>query len=252
MPEEIDIACPGCSAVFGVPIELSGETAECAECGVIFEIPSLEAGSGNMESTDTGAIKGVEADGDTTNTVRLSRTGIGMIPQVKDSFTLGGAPSGGMMGSAPAQKKKKSAPRPSTPSAPPKPAAPPKKSMKKAKSPSTTAPTTTDQKPQKKIVLPAWAKIRLSKDEDVEGLQESESSAVPAAVVAAIIAAVAGGAGLMKDAVGGTMIAGIIVLIAAIAAFVVVMMMGKAKVAVILTSLRAVTIIGSKKIEVKK
>ena len=85
MPEEVDVACPSCNAVFSVPLEFCGETAQCAECDAIFEIPNPdEAGSDeNMTGTDTGPIKGAEADpGEATNTVRLSRTGIGMIPQV--------------------------------------------------------------------------------------------------------------------------------------------------------------------------
>ena len=119
MADEVDIECPGCGAVFGIPVELCGEMAQCAECDVIFEIPTLDEDEGDGEvSTDTGAIKGIEADGDATNTVRLSRTGIGMIPQIKDNFM-----SDFPVTSAPAPSKP-AAPRPSAPPPPPQPPLP--------------------------------------------------------------------------------------------------------------------------------
>ena len=126
MPEEIDVACPGGNAIFGVPLEFCGEMAECAECSTVFEIPIPEEDEETYASTDTGAIQGLESDGETTNTVRLSRTGIGMIPQVKDSFTFGetgsagsaGGGTGGFFGNSPTQKP---APAPA-PVAAPKPA----------------------------------------------------------------------------------------------------------------------------------
>ena len=99
MPQtEIDIACPGCNAVFSVPIELCGEMAECTECSAVFEIPLIDEVPPTLGS-DSGTIKGVFApappvttasnEEGATNTVKLSRTSIGMIPGLKDSFTLG-------------------------------------------------------------------------------------------------------------------------------------------------------------------
>jgi hypothetical protein len=99
MPQtEIDIACPGCNAVFSVPIELCGEMAECTECSAVFEIPLLDEVPPTLES-DSGAVKGVLApappvttasnEEGATNTVKLSRTSIGMIPGLKDSFIMG-------------------------------------------------------------------------------------------------------------------------------------------------------------------
>ena len=92
MAEEFDVSCPKCSMVFTVPRELCGEMAECSECATVFEIPFPEEVPA-IETTDTGAIKGIAAQPeevvDTTNTVKLSRTGIGMIPNLKESFEFG-------------------------------------------------------------------------------------------------------------------------------------------------------------------
>ncbi len=92
MAEEFDVSCPKCSMIFTVPRELCGEMAECSECATVFEIPFPEEVPA-IETTDTGAIKGIAAQPeevvDTTNTVKLSRTGIGMIPNLKESFEFG-------------------------------------------------------------------------------------------------------------------------------------------------------------------
>lgn len=122
---EFNVACPSCSAIFSVPVELAGEMAECAECGAVFEIPHppepepvIEgaAAEDSPEDTKTGPVTGVASDGEgVTNTVRLSRTSIGMIPQMKDSFQF----------DKPAEKKqvRPPAPKPSAAAAPPKPSA---------------------------------------------------------------------------------------------------------------------------------
>ncbi len=90
MSIEIEVSCPGCNAVFNVPSELSGEIAECSECATVFEIPKFEEVT-QIQGTETGAIKGkvTEESEGATNTVKLSRTSIGMIPSLKDSFTFG-------------------------------------------------------------------------------------------------------------------------------------------------------------------
>ncbi len=132
MPQtEIDIACPGCNAVFSVPIELCGEMAECTECSAVFEIPLIDEVPPTLAS-DSGTIKGVfapappvtTASGEegATNTVKLSRTSIGMIPGLKDSFTLGMNAPG-----KPVSTPSFSAPPPKQPEAPVfrQPAAPP-------------------------------------------------------------------------------------------------------------------------------
>ncbi len=118
MPSEIEVSCPGCNAVFSVPVELSGEAAECSECAAIFEIPRLEERPDAID-TDTGVIKGVAPATDytstATNTVKLSRSSIGMIPTLKDSFTFGNKAPGVGLGIQP--------PPSSPPPPPPQPSA---------------------------------------------------------------------------------------------------------------------------------
>jgi hypothetical protein len=249
MADEVDIECPGCNAVFGVPVELCGEMAQCAECETVFEIPSLdeEGADGNLTSTDTGAIKGIEADGDATNTVRLSRTGIGMIPQIKDDFTLGAPPSSAKPPpgpSAPAPPKKQF-----TKHSPAKPATPPSSSREtRAAAPPPEAPS----KPAKKIPVPAWTKVRLKKGEDVYGVREVSKSPMGAAVVAFIFALCAGGAGIaLKDNMA---MAAVGVVASAAIGFIVVFLISKsgAKKALVLTSQRAVCVVGGERLEVKK
>ena len=258
MPEEVDVACPGCNAVFSVPVEFCGEMAQCAECEVVFEIPKPEnAADGNLTSTDTGAIKGVEADGDeATNTVRLSRTGIGMIPQVKDSFTFGATDL-----AAPKPAARKQPPRPAaTPSVPPppaKPAAPsapatPGSGAKQFSSPPTVAEPSASQSKKEKIIVPAWTKIRMKKDEEVVGLRESTVFPAGIAVVATIIAAVSGGAGIAL-AKNMAVAAAVVLVVSAVAvAAVFFMAKGTSKMALVLTSLRAICVLGKKRLEITR
>lgn len=86
-PENIQVVCPGCNSIFDLPIELGGQVGECTECGTVFEIPLIEkVSSGSVDKTETGSIKVEKAPEGTTNTVKLSRTSIGMVPSVKDNF----------------------------------------------------------------------------------------------------------------------------------------------------------------------
>lgn len=268
MPEEVDVACPGCNAIFGVPVEFCGETAECAECGTMFEIPTIDAQpEETMTNTETGAIKGVESDdgGEATNTVRLSRTGIGMIPQVKDSFQLGGPPATSSAPGKPSPAKsfkKPGAPKPpaaapSAPSAPapaPSPAPAPQAPGAPAAPAAAPAPSTeaTAQGAKQQIPLPPWTQIRMKKGEEVLGIRETSGSAVGAAVVAAIFAIAAGGAGIAL--VKNIPIAAGAVFGAAVIGFVVVLVMGKSssKRALVVTSQRAISIIGKDRMEVKQ
>jgi hypothetical protein len=253
MPEEVDVACPSCNAVFSVPLEFCGETAQCAECDTVFEIPLAEEGAeGQLLSTDTGAIK-TDADAEeATNTVRLSRTGIGMIPQVKDSFSFGGdAPAAPTP--APKPVKKPSLAKSPTPAAPPPatPAAPPSPNAEKFAPPEPKeAPAPTPK--QEKIMVPSWTKIRMKKDEEVLGLKEHSTSPIGMAIVAAIIAAVCGGAGM--GLANNTPVAAVLIVILAGASFAAVFFMAKgaSKAALILTSLRSICVIGSKRLEITK
>lgn len=88
--ETISISCPGCGAVFDVPTEMGGEVGECTECGTTFEIPLIEADEPtDLNTTDTGTIQVQESGvSETTNTVKLSRTSIGMIPNVQSNFKV--------------------------------------------------------------------------------------------------------------------------------------------------------------------
>ncbi|MFZ2655748.1 MAG: hypothetical protein WAX69_12525 [Victivallales bacterium] len=120
MPSEIEVSCPGCNAVFSVPMELSGEVAECSECAAVFEIPRIEERPDAID-TDTGAVKGVFANvapssdytSTATNTVKLSRSSIGMIPTLKDSFTFGQKAPGAGFGAPPPPSPQQQAPQPS-------------------------------------------------------------------------------------------------------------------------------------------
>jgi len=117
MPSEIEVSCPGCNAVFSVPVELSGEIAECTECAAVFEIPRLDEHPDAID-TDTGAIKGIfpaaapasDYTSTATNTVKLSRSSIGMIPTLKDSFTFGQKEPGTGFG-APQQPQQQQSPQ---------------------------------------------------------------------------------------------------------------------------------------------
>ena len=221
---------------------MCGEMAQCAECETVFEIPSLDEDDSedSFTSTDTGAIKGIEADGDATNTVRLSRTGIGMIPQIKDNFALGSPPS--------------------SPKPPPGPSAPPKKQFTKhapsappsaPQAPAAAAPAA-PAAPAKKVSLPAWTKVRLKKGEDVYGVREVSKSPMGAAIVAFIFALGAGGAGIvLKDNMA---MAAVGVVASAAIGFIIVFLISKsgAKKALVLTSQRAVCVVGGERLEVKK
>ena len=129
MADLISVSCPGCKAVFELPVELGGETGECTECGSIFKIPKVEEiSAGKVEKTETGSIKVGKASPDgATNTVKLSRASIGMVPEIKDAFNFGPVAS-------PAQSQ----PQPQAPKAPPR-GRPPQKSMAEAFKPPAAA-----------------------------------------------------------------------------------------------------------------
>lgn len=122
MPSIIRVSCPGCNIVFEVPPELAGQVGECTECGSTFLIPAPSQPAPAPEpppaavpeesvenapsapppepaytNTDTSASSdmaktamGIELDDDEgpTNTVKLSRSSIGMVPDVDDNFSV--------------------------------------------------------------------------------------------------------------------------------------------------------------------
>ena len=262
MPEEIDVACPGCNAIFGVPVSFCGQTAECAECGSMFEIPHLR--EKKLEDTSTGTIIGLESEEETTNTVRLSRTGIGMIPQIKDDYKLG---------TVPGQKKKpipnRPVPRPQAATRPPvanapkpppprnAPAPPPPKPQ--AASPSAVSPSTAQtvqdvpQQQNNVQAIPDWTNIRVKKGEEVVGVREANNSPAEIAVLVVLPLIIAGAAGLLSPKIS-TMVAAMIVGASCVITFIVALIMSKnnARKALIVTNQRAIAIIGKNRIEIKK
>jgi len=125
-------------------------------------------------------------------------------------------------------------------------------------------------KTQGKVTLPAWVAISMAKGEEVENITESKTSGIGMAVAAALFALIAGAAGFFKDqiakmvtdssakvtetsgmGVGDMTSLGIIALVAVIA-FILLMVMGKGKIALVMTSLRSVCVIGKKQLEIKK
>ena len=91
MADTINISCPNCETLFEVPEEMTGETVECTECGTAFEVVALEQPVEQdvaEEPDGEVAAPGGEQPG-STNTVKMSRTSIGMVPTVQDSYQLG-------------------------------------------------------------------------------------------------------------------------------------------------------------------
>lgn len=91
MAMEFKVSCPKCGETFSVSTDVCGELAECSECSSVFEIPfPAESDVETAEKKEFESVKGVEADVDKEkyNTVKLSRTGIGMIPKLKDTFEV--------------------------------------------------------------------------------------------------------------------------------------------------------------------
>lgn len=137
MSEEINISCPECDVSFCVPIEFCGETAECDACGKLFKIkdPRNEIVE-NLKNTDTGSVADDPIDIDTTNTLKLSRSGIGMMPDVNDGFQLGAPQVEDSTRTKPAATHK------------------------------------TRNSPEKTIECPEWVQINIKEKEKIIGLRE--------------------------------------------------------------------------------
>lgn len=93
MADTINISCPNCETPFEVPVEMIGETVECTECGAAFEIIEPETEEGMEESGAAGAetvemLQEEDEDSGSTHTVKMSRTSIGMVPTIEDSYNL--------------------------------------------------------------------------------------------------------------------------------------------------------------------
>lgn len=81
MAEEgvIQTVCPHCKTFFEVPPEMIGEVVECAECQQNFTVQPAEgtdAGDETVNAPETGS-----------NTVKMNRSSIGMMPELTDEAT---------------------------------------------------------------------------------------------------------------------------------------------------------------------
>ena len=91
MADTINISCPNCETLFEVPEEMIGEMVECTECGTAFEVVALEQSveQNTAEELDEQVAAPGGEQPESTNTVKMSRTSIGMVPTVQDSYQLG-------------------------------------------------------------------------------------------------------------------------------------------------------------------
>ena len=292
MPQiEIDVSCPGCSAVFSVPIELCGEMAECTECSAVFEIPKVSEVPPTL-NTDSGAIKGIAApaasvDNSTaaTNTVKLSRASIGMIPSIKDSFSIdlnaSGEPNSTPPFAATFKKPEASANKqpvittqspvfqtqtqsklafvkPVPPQPPPaKPIAPPAAASAHTTAtqysiPQQSTSSTQTSISQQQVALPPWTKIQLKQGEELQTCREIGRNPGLAAVLASLpvmLTVVA-----VFFAKTQFMLAVVLVIVLWIVTFLVAFLMAKdsSKSAIVITNQRTICIVGKDRIELKK
>jgi len=103
---DIKVYCSHCNTEYEVPEEYLGQIAECGQCSKNFEV-MLPADESEIPpdydetlSTDTANVsefdappgeelleEEIEAE-EPTSTIKLSRSSIGMVPEVQDSFKL--------------------------------------------------------------------------------------------------------------------------------------------------------------------
>ncbi len=290
MPE-IEVSCPGCNVVFTVPVELGGEIAECSECGAVFEIPKMEeikGEQGYLAETGTGAIQGkITEESETasaSNTVKLSRTGIGMIPTLKDSFTFGDASAApSLPPSAPSIESlqfKTQIRGSSTPQAPPpvRTAASPAVSAPPPRPPSGSSPagqkpvfkkpafsppsepSAVASRPQPSPTgtskgispqFPPWVNIQIRPDEQVYAFREIKKNPVGVALLLSlpVLLSIAAVAVAKPDAI----IAYVVIVAIWIATFVVIAAVASGrKACLVFTSTRAILICGKDRTELKK
>jgi hypothetical protein len=204
MSKEIDVACPGCKSIFRVPIEYCGEIADCEECGESFKIQDPN------KKPDT---KDVEIDlSKVTHTVKLARSGIGMIPEVKDGFQLG-------------------APHPAATATKPKPA---KRKKKKT------------SKPQ--IHIPKWTNIDIKNADTIVGLKECNTPLWKIPLMACLPVLLSGILGIILTSYASIAIAVVLVIAIAIAVFATA---PKGKKALVVTKDRSICMIDKIRLEIK-
>lgn len=83
-PGIVFVSCTSCGVKFEVPEEFLGDTAECSECGDYFTL----AADPNIGSDDTEIISARVALDEEENVVRFYRRRVGMLPEVKDRFSV--------------------------------------------------------------------------------------------------------------------------------------------------------------------
>ncbi len=69
---DISIHCSSCNTEYEVPEEMLGQDVECTECGSVFTV----------------TVSQISEESGSTNTVKISRSGIGMVPQLDDDFVV--------------------------------------------------------------------------------------------------------------------------------------------------------------------
>lgn len=254
MSKEIEVSCPGCNAIFSVPVEFCGEMAECDECDTIFEIPQAEKIE-TLPKTDSGAIKGVAAgdDFDTqkTHTVKVSRSGIGMVPSLKDRFEFGTIEVQTVQSHLqPPQKTVSPHPNPNQPppSRPPTKIPPP--------IPSTIHTDFTEIAPvaQKKsaVKLPSWTRINMQRGEQPLGFQQTKKKAFVIALLISMPAFIAGISILFTKINSYLAIAFAVVVWLTTFGVALFIAWGKRYKALVLTTHRAIYFDGKERTEVKK
>lgn len=65
MSESFSFSCPNCGVSFEVPVEICGESAECAKCKRAFILPSVEDFEAALSATcviDTSEIRNNETN----------------------------------------------------------------------------------------------------------------------------------------------------------------------------------------------
>jgi hypothetical protein len=276
MPQmEVEVSCPGCDAVFSVPVELCGEMAECTECAAVFEIPGVSEVPPTL-NTDTGAIKGIPppASADNaviaTNTIKLSRVSIGMIPTLKESFNLGqnsyaepdSEPSFTeayqQQLNAPIQQKSafvKSSSPPSPPPAKPVPAPAHTTAFQHSASRTFSTQTSTALSAQQiaqAVKLPPWTNIQLKQGEELQTCREIKKNPTPTAVLASLPVLLTICAMFFAKTQLGLAVGLVVVLW--IVTFIIALLVTKdsSKRAIVITNQRTICIIGKDSIELKK
>ncbi|MDD3118080.1 MAG: hypothetical protein PHQ27_02775 [Victivallales bacterium] len=86
MADTINISCPSCKTLFEVPVEMIGQTVECSECGNAFEIVPPNNTPGETTTVTNPSVN--VSDKNSTQTVKISRAGIGMVPDIEDNYQV--------------------------------------------------------------------------------------------------------------------------------------------------------------------